>query len=625
MPLQTRRPNLPSLTLPGSKSSFLMVEDVHTPHTPTPFTPVPFKQGPMVMTPDTPSFELPPLEIMLSGKKSLEDVRRQDGSGCEEDIEWTEDEEGLLQSYLAHPPRALRNAYPPGTLPPSGALDEITTQLIAHEARKSPPISTTHRSEYLSSSSSGSDFTPIAPITSWRHSWASTRQKLFNLARKESMESTGGHRRKESDSMIPSISQIQVQEPAEDAKMKPTRPRLAVLGGQKMNRQQHSMDSLYGDEQPQTFSEALRLSSTLQVNAQGEGSLLTSGSGLSSPLAFSFNFNPLTGKKPFPFCAPSTYLPRPSLLQRGRSFTSEDFAREQAKAKGDYEDEDYRIDDVDDECRPQSPQIRVRPEMHRSVSSPASTLHSSPPSSISSKSEMDNERETERPTMLEINLNMDDEPITPVNQTFSTLALGPGRGIGGPLGSQCSTPTVSSTPLNPPPIVQPPSAKAPAITFTVNSPEREREQSVSASAAAGAAATRRPAGPGSSPSEAFASLSLGGTNSLPLALPFTSSSPMTMRSISSGTGLGSGLPGGVKRSLRPTSLHRSLSESNTSARALGGLAMTSLSAERDRETKRQRAIGMKFGPAAGLSVIVPKRAGGISDELRSPFEIKRAL
>ncbi|OCF36175.1 hypothetical protein I316_02047 [Kwoniella heveanensis BCC8398] len=579
----------------------------------------------MVMTPDTPSFELAPLEIMLSGKKSLEDIRSQEGSVREEDVAWTEDEEGLLQSYLAHPPRALRTAYPPGTLPPPGALDEITTQLISHETHKSPPLSTMYRSEYMSSSSSsGSDITPVGPTTSWRHSWSSTRQKLFNLARKESMESTGGHRRKESDSMIPSMSQLQLQEPAEDAKMKPTRPRVAVLGGQKMNRQQHSMDSLYGDEQPQTFSEALRLSSTLQVNAQGEGSVLTSGSGLSSPLAFSFNFNPLTSKKPFPFCAPSTYLPRPSLLQRGRSFTSEDFAREQAKANGEYVDEDYAVDDVDHECRPQSPQIRVRPDMHRSVSSPASTLHSSPPSSISSKSEVESDREMERPSMLEVKLNLDDEPITPVSQTFSSLGLGPGMGIGGPLGSQCSTPTVSSTPLNPPPIVQPPSATAPAITFTVNSPERERDKSTSTSTTA---TIRRPAGPGSSPSEAFASLSLSASSSLPLALPFTSSSPMTMRAISSGSGLGlgSGLPGGVKRSLRPTPLHRSLSESNTSARALGGLAMTSLSAERDRETKRQRAMGIKFGPAAGLSVIVPKRAGGVSDELRSPFEIKRAL
>ncbi|WVQ93771.1 hypothetical protein IAU59_000849 [Kwoniella sp. CBS 9459] len=622
MPLQSRRPNLPSLTMPGSKSSFLMVEDVHTPHTPTPFTPVPFKQGPMVMTPDTPSFELSPLEIMLSGKKSLEEIKSQNEESCEEDADWTEDEEGLLQSYLAHPPRALRTAYPPGTLPPPGALDEITTQLISHETRKSPPLATTHRSEYLpSSSSSEYDLTPVGLVSTWRHSWASTRQKLFNLARKESMESTGGHRRKESDSMVPSLRQIQAQahEIAEDAKMKPTRPRLAVLGGQKMNRQQHSMDSLYGDEQPQTFSEALRLSSTLQVNAQGEGSVLTSGSGLSSPLAFSFNFSPLTAKKPFPFCAPSTYLPRPSLLQRGRSFTSEDFAREQAKANGDYEDEDYMIDDVDADCRPQSPQIHVRPEMHRSVSSPASTLHSSPPSSISSKSETENDGDVQRPTMLEINLNLDDEPITPVNQTFSSLGLGPGMGISGPLGSQCSTPTVSSTPLNPPPIVQPPSASAaPAITLTLNSPEREREQ------ASSAAAVRRPAGPGSSPSEAFASLSLHGSSSLPLALPFTAS-PLAMRAMSSGSGSSSGLPGGVKRSLRPTPLHRSLSESNTSARALGGLAMTSLSAERDRETKRQRAMGLKFGPAAGLSVIVPRRAGGASDELRSPFEIKRAL
>ena len=39
---------------------------------------------------------------------------------------------------------------------------------------------------------------------------------------------------------------------------RPIRPKLRVLGGAKMSRQQHSMDSLYGDAEVGTMSEALR-------------------------------------------------------------------------------------------------------------------------------------------------------------------------------------------------------------------------------------------------------------------------------------------------------------------------------------------------------------------------------
>ena len=60
------------------------------------------------------------------------------------------------------------------------------------------------------------------------------------------MSAIGGHKREKSDSLP--IIPIQA----------PVRPKLSVLGGAKMNRQQHSMDSLFGEEEPQTFSEALR-------------------------------------------------------------------------------------------------------------------------------------------------------------------------------------------------------------------------------------------------------------------------------------------------------------------------------------------------------------------------------
>ncbi|WRT63731.1 uncharacterized protein IL334_000654 [Kwoniella shivajii] len=621
MPLQARRPNLPSLTLPGSKSSLLMVQDVLTPHTPQPFTPLPFEQGPMVMTPDTPSFDLNPMEIILGDKQSPGHIIEDNES------EWTEEEQGVLQSYLAHPPRALRTAYPPGTLPPPDALDEITNHLINSETRKSPTttrnqlgLGTTSYNGSENLNGDGVDTSNGKVTLKWKHSWNETRQKLFNLARQESMESIGGHRRKESDSIIPSAKELfdmeqQRQQERNDAVMKPQRPRLAVLGGQKMNRQQHSMDNLYGDEKPQTFQEALRLSSNLQVNSLGNNEELHSGSGLSSPLTFSFNL-PATVRKSFPFSAPSTFLPRPaSLLQRGRSFTSEDFAREHAK--GDDLD-DFALDDIDTESRPGSP-ARIRPENHRSVSSPVSILYSSPPSSISSHSELEHDQEQENfKGYLDVDMGEEEAPITPVNQTFSALSLG----INGPLGSQCSTPTVSSTPLAPPPIVQQQrtsssSTTAPQITLTVMSPERSNS-----------APSPNPSVLSTSPSEAFSNLSL----SLGKPRPFTdTSSPMKSRSVSAEIG---NFTGGIKRSFRqPPQLNRSLSDSGlnrSSGNTLcgAGLSMTTLplESERNRENKRQKSIsGMKFGPSGvSLSVVVPKRIG-INDELRSPFEMNKGF
>ena len=126
-----------------------------------------------------------------------------------------------------HPPRQLRASYPPGSLPPPNALDEITTQILA-----------VSRSSSTAASSSTS--------TSWTHSWAATRARLFVFAREESMSAIGGHKRDKSESL--SI----IPMPA------PSRPTLGVLGGATMSRQQHSMDSLYGDEESQGFSETLR-------------------------------------------------------------------------------------------------------------------------------------------------------------------------------------------------------------------------------------------------------------------------------------------------------------------------------------------------------------------------------
>jgi hypothetical protein len=87
-----------------------------------------------------------------------------------------------------------------------------------------------------------------ADTGSWRHSWSATRRRLFDIARLESREAVGGHQRDESEAFVPiSISQ----------QRRLQRPKLAVLGGQGMSRQQHSMDSIYGEEE-QSITEAVR-------------------------------------------------------------------------------------------------------------------------------------------------------------------------------------------------------------------------------------------------------------------------------------------------------------------------------------------------------------------------------
>lgn len=62
----------------------------------------------------------------------------------------------LTEQILRNPLRPLSSAYPPCTLPPSQALDELTDQITG------------------------------ASACEWRHSWTSTRGKLFELALKES-------------------------------------------------------------------------------------------------------------------------------------------------------------------------------------------------------------------------------------------------------------------------------------------------------------------------------------------------------------------------------------------------------------------------------------------------------
>lgn len=216
-----------------------------------------------MMTPDIPAVEL---GAMLSRRKrSLEDdASSTTGSLDFEDEKWTDDEDGLLQGvstktcvrsersirlltdhqFLMHPPHPLNIAYPHSALPPPAALDKITSQVIESQSRKD-----------LSSSAS-------SPKSFWHHTWRSTRQRLFLIARQESMSAIGGHRRQKSDSVIPAVKK------EETAKLKEGKRSLNNLKGGRVGRHQNdSMDSLFGNEQPGELSETLRLSNCLQSNA----------------------------------------------------------------------------------------------------------------------------------------------------------------------------------------------------------------------------------------------------------------------------------------------------------------------------------------------------------------------
>ena len=209
------------------------------------------------MTPDTPYLPLSPLETT-------------EGKTGRTQLPWTEDEDGVLQSVSAASPfldepstktqyllqAASHGGFAPGELPPPGIVEDLAKQVL---------------------------YTELCRGNKWVHDHVSTRERLFALALAESRTSIGGHRRTESESIIPSLvsSRSQPQPIA-----RPQRPALAVLGGHGMSRQQHSMDSLYGDDDTeQTIETAQRLSSQLQgstVTSPSASGTLHSENGLSS-------------------------------------------------------------------------------------------------------------------------------------------------------------------------------------------------------------------------------------------------------------------------------------------------------------------------------------------------------
>jgi hypothetical protein len=78
----------------------------------------------------------------------------------------------------------------------------------------------------------------------WPHSWSATRKRLFEIARLESRAAVGGHRRNQSESIVP-IMADKLNMPHITFGPSNTRQ----LGG--------SFDGAYGDK-PQTITEAVR-------------------------------------------------------------------------------------------------------------------------------------------------------------------------------------------------------------------------------------------------------------------------------------------------------------------------------------------------------------------------------
>jgi hypothetical protein len=221
----------------------------------------------MAMTPDTPAFDIPSLEAPLLARCNRE--RHPSAGPADNDVEWTEYEDGLLQTvgftselkiwtlrvdqYLLAP----STVYPPGTLPPPHALDRLTTQIISRVSSKSSLVSSSSIDSIATEVDeddidadidieTGSELPIGEEQGNWRHSWSATRKRLFDIAMLESREAVGGHRRDPSESLVPFPRSRGLQ-----------RPKLAILRGQGMGRHQHSMESLHGDVE-QSITEAVR-------------------------------------------------------------------------------------------------------------------------------------------------------------------------------------------------------------------------------------------------------------------------------------------------------------------------------------------------------------------------------
>lgn len=312
-------------------------------------------------------------------------------------------------------------------------------------------------------------------------------------------------------------------------------------------------------------------------------------------MAFTFNFASSSAgrKSSFPFSSSASAVPRPaSLLQRGRSFTSEDFAKTfQMSGLADAEEV---IADHDESSGTSSPS---QAEMQRSASSPTSSFSCSPPSSISSLAMSEESDRLEPET--------DIEPYTPLNQKFphnSLMLRNP---------SDSSSTSNETTPGGN-------GSQTPAITLTADSPSGTSPTDTSK--------TPRLMTLNDSPTPAFAALSLDGPSHLTYPTPSSSSSS------SSTSTLNSISKQGIKRSIKPVLLSRSFSDP-CDINAVYHHSSDSESVSHHqllpsgRHYKRKKPMGLsssKFRTGPGLSVNIPssRSLSAIHQELRSPFEPK---
>ena len=106
------------------------------------------------------------------------------------DDKWQREELDVLDSILHNPLRPLSTAYPPSTLPPPQALDELTNQILTIAMNASP-----NRKRGTTSQE-------------WPHSWSETRSRLFQIALKESKGLTLAEGRVEWVRSRPSIKRV---------------------------------------------------------------------------------------------------------------------------------------------------------------------------------------------------------------------------------------------------------------------------------------------------------------------------------------------------------------------------------------------------------------------------------
>lgn len=92
------------------------------------------------------------------------------------------------------------------------------------------------------STSESNDISP-EPCPDWPHTWSATRDRLFEIARLESRAAVGGHRRNQSESIVP----VSVD--------KRNMPQISF--GVPNTRSAGSYDGTYGDKVP-TITEAVR-------------------------------------------------------------------------------------------------------------------------------------------------------------------------------------------------------------------------------------------------------------------------------------------------------------------------------------------------------------------------------